>query len=551
MTPPSPTAIARVHLKITVDREGGSDFYEFVAPYDPWAPITEHPVRTSVAGAAVVLVGLPTLLLFFRPLWNIRIYRALKLSRIEKVEIPGVGAGVQLILRLVTVLPWFIKRERTLDAWALENRDLARQSWIDEVDPTRWESTKNVIAPGGKEVYVPLPIRRDDPVSGNQTTQPAAGDFRKMISESRTTIQIIGPGGAGKTTLARQVGQWALENGARSGIGSHPMLPIWVDEELDPTKNSLRDVVRGKLTAALPSEEIDDVLFSALLEKQRLIVFVDRLSERSATTQQHLQTIYRSTRIGLLVVTSRTQHRIDGAPGVKIYPQPLNSATLLRFMTELLQVFLADDQGSRPFSTIKEQCNLGERLAELIRLRTERGDEEVPLIPLPVRLFVEQAVAVVQAGRQLDDLPVSLPEVYFRHLRLVNPQDSSLPHFVHNDRLLKVAKIIAKTTLGGDFIPKEFTRDAAVDALAAAGETVTSGCDPIERLRLNGIMVERQGGLYVQLRFALDPVAEFLAAAAHGEECGQDTDKWENLLRKSQTAPGFQSALKLVRQAYW
>jgi photosystem II stability/assembly factor-like uncharacterized protein len=536
VTPPG-LSLARVHIKIEVNEKGGRQIYDFVAPFDPWSPITQHPIRTSIASTILVLFGFPSVLLFIRPLWNLRLYRALKLSRIEKIDIPGVGGVAQLILRLVAVLPWFIQRRRTLDAWVWENRERMRKAWDSEVDS------------GVPEVYVPLPIRLGDASSGVQTMQPGLGDFKGMIAEPRATILIIGPGGAGKTTFARQLGRWAFEIG--EGTSPRPMLPLWVDEELDQDKKSLPAVVRGKLTAALPNEEIDDVLFSALLEKQRLMVIFDRLSERSATTQGHLQTIYRSARIGLLVITSRTEHRIDGAPAVKIYPQPLNSATLLRFMTELLRLYLGDSEGSRPFSSIKEQIGLGERLAELISLRTESGEEDLPLNPLPVRLFVEQAVVAVREGKQLDDLPVSLPEVYFRHLRLVNPQDSSLPHFVDSDRMLKVAKILGKLAIGANFIPTEFTRDAARAELLKAGETVTPGCDPVERLKLNGVLVEKQGGLNVRLRFALDPIAEFLAAAAWGEECGNEKDKWEQLLRESQAAPGFQSALKLVRQAYW
>jgi hypothetical protein len=525
----------KVHFRITLHHDWGSDTYDFSALYDPWSPVTAHPVRTAAIASAIVLLALPTFFLFVRPLWNIRIYRALKLSRIEKIEIPGIGAAIQVILRLVFVLPWFIKRRRTLDAWVQANRGPASQSWLDEA---------------GTELYVPLPVRQGDPRSGTQTMQPSAGDFRNLIAPPRTTIQIVGPGGAGKTSLARQLRQWCLENGPNSGIAPYPMLPVWVDEELG-ANNTLCDVVRGKLTAALPNEEIDDVLFSGLLEKQRLMVFVDRLSERSSATQQHIQTIYRSARIGLLIVTSRTLHQIDGAQGTRIYPQPLNSATLLRFMTDLLSASLSGDGESGPFSGIKEQCALGERLAALIRLRTESGEEDIPLIPLPVKLFVEQAVALVREGKSIDDLPVSLPEVYFRHLRLVNPQDPALPHYIHNDRMVKVAKTLAKTALGANFIPKEFTRSAALAALSSAGETVTAACDPVERLKLNGILKEKQGGMDVQLRFELDPVAEILAAAAYGDDCGHDPQKWAALLEQSATAPGFQSALKLVRQSYW
>lgn len=82
--------------------------------------------------------------------------------------------------------------------------------------------------------------------------------------------------------------------------------------------------------------------------------------------------------------------------------------------------------------------------------------------------------------------------------------------------------------------------------LRAAGETVTASCDPTVRLRMNGVLLERSGGLDSQLRFALDPVAEILAAAAHAEGCGADVNKWEIVISQSNSAPGFQAALKLA-----
>ncbi|MBZ5615886.1 MAG: hypothetical protein LAO23_17910 [Acidobacteriia bacterium] len=369
-------------------------------------------------------------------------------------------------------------------------------------------------------------------------------------------MQIVGPGGAGKTTLARQIGQWAFQNGPGTGLGDHPMLPVWVDEELHPEKNPLPAVVKGKLLAALPDQEIEDDLFSALLKKQRLLVFVDRLSERSPVTQRYIETIYRSVRIGCLVLTSRTPLTIDGSQSVCIYPQPLNSATLLNFMTGLLAVFLTDashdelGRRTKPFSSIQEQLKLGERLAALIRLRTQEGEEDVPLVPLPVRLFVEQAVRLLQTGSELNELPRSLPDVYLRHLRQVNPEDPSAQHFLDKDRMLKVAKILGKTAVGKDYVPKEFSRNDAIAELKAAGEVVSASSDPTVRLRMNGVLLEKPEGIDTRLRFALDPVAEFLAAAAYAEECGSDTDQWNKVLSQSTHAPEFQIALKLTREAY-
>ena len=501
VTPSNLTSVARVHLQIRMDREGGSDVYRFDARYDPWSWITAHPIRTAVVSACLIVIGLPMVLLFVRPLWNIRIYQALRLNHIEKLKIPGVGDATQFILRLLAVLPWFIRRSRTLDAWVLANREVLRKVWANEMEASVGDPEQSAVNEDGERPrteYVPLPIRQDDSISGTQIMQPSGSYLRGLIRNKRTVIQIIGPGGAGKTTLARAAGKWALENAPNAGIASHPMLPVWIDEELDSNQKSLREVVRGRLRAALPDEEIDDVLYSALLEKQYLLIFVDRLSERSAVTRDHLEKIYRSTKVGLLVITSRTLVHIDGGSGTRLYPQPLNSATLLRFMTELLAELLSDEAESRPFSTIKEQCLLGEKLAELIQVRTARGDEDVPLSPLPVRLFVEQAVSAVRAGKGIDDLPTSLPEVYFRYLRMVNPQDSGTAHYIEGDRMMRAAKILGRVAVGDDFIPKEFTRDAAVAALVANGEAVTSNSDPMERLRLNGILSRKPGGMFTK-----------------------------------------------------
>jgi replication-associated recombination protein RarA len=54
-------------------------------------------------------------------------------------------------------------------------------------------------------VYVLLPIRTGNPLSGDLVSQPAPNDIRQMIKESRSAPQIFGPGGLGKTTLTRQI----------------------------------------------------------------------------------------------------------------------------------------------------------------------------------------------------------------------------------------------------------------------------------------------------------------------------------------------------------
>jgi hypothetical protein len=74
--------------------------------------------------------------------------------------------------------------------------------------------------------------------------------------------------------------------------------------------------------------------------------------------------------------------------------------------------------------------------------------------------------------------------------------------------------------------------------------------NPIDRLKSNGVLFQREIGAYTRLRFALDPIAEFLGAFAYAEECGADQESWTRILKESISAPGFQIALKLIRQAY-
>jgi hypothetical protein len=168
-----------------------------------------------------------------------------------------------------------------------------------------------------------------------------------------------------------------------------------------------------------------------------------------------------------------------------------------------------------------------------------------------VRLFVEQAFKLIREGRSLDELPSTLPEIYFLHLRLINPQDQNSPHFLDNEAMFKVAKALAKLAVGSDYVPKEFPRQAAAPVLLSIGEPISTQRDPLERLKLNGVLMEKPAGLGPRYRFTLDPIAEFLAAVAYAEEFGSDPDRWQQLVDGAKTAPGYIAALKLVRQAYY
>jgi hypothetical protein len=406
--------------------------------------------------------------------------------------------------------------------------------------------------------YIPLPLRLADPQSGPLVAEPTASDIGSLFGSSRTVLEIVGPGGAGKTTLARQIGNWVLHGGRPGGFPGHAMLPVWIDEDLDPKEKPLDKVVKDKLRALLPDEKLEDEILGAMLRKQRLLIIVDRLSERSAATQQYIESIYRSTRVEALLITTRREIRPEYSAPVLLYPQPLDEGNLLRFMTSLVAEDIEPQEPqtqpdaeskeagvSATLSSLDSQLALGTRLKALFESTAGTDGNKPPIIPLPVRLFVEDAKRLIRLNRSLDELPSSIPEVYFNYLEQVNPREAHVPNFMTHEEMLKAAMALAKLALAGDFVPKEFFRDEAVNMLRGLGWSGPEKTDPIRRLIDNGVLMEKSLLVFRRLRFVLDPVAENLAAAAYVRACRADPACLNELREKSAGARGFRAALEL------
>jgi hypothetical protein len=537
-----------------IEWKAGDDLtvYQFHQRYDAWRWFLDH--RKQLAAAAALLGVILTLAVFLRlrPLWNLRIYQFLKLAKIDKLSgLPLVGAPLQVLLKLCTVgLPWFVTHSRTLDAWVRSQSDLMERKWGQETLPARaGDSVQRAIE---STSYIPLPLRLADPESGEVISAPSASAIAALFSVERTVIEVIGPGGAGKTMLARQFGRWALRGGRPGGFPGHAMIPVWIDEDLSEKDNPLAGVVRGKLAALLPEEKLDDAFLEALLKKQKLLIVLDRLSERSVATQQYIGRIYRSVRAEALLITARTHVPVQGAALVILYPQPLNQDNLLHFMTSLLSPGAngTKDAVAPDAVSIDDQLALGKKLAALYRTASRADGSQAPILPLPVRLFVEEAKRIIREGRSLDGLPLSVPEVYSRYLEQVNPEEPSLPDFMTHPEMLRAALILAKLALAGDFIPKEFHPHEAAVRLKEAGWADAQKLDPVRRLLNNGILIEKGPLVSRRLRFVLDPIADSLAAVAYLREYGNDPALVDKLRADAARAPGFLAAIDLASRDY-
>jgi hypothetical protein len=145
-----------------------------------------------------------------------------------QIAVPGVGTFVQHMLK-ISVLPWFVKHPRTLDAWIAKHRAALQKGW-DNSDPSVGPAgVADGNAPGSGHLrvkYVPLPIRVQDTLPETLVQAPSPKWVASKFNSRRTILEIIGPGGSGKTTLARQIGTWGLAGSTPEGLPGHPMVPV-------------------------------------------------------------------------------------------------------------------------------------------------------------------------------------------------------------------------------------------------------------------------------------------------------------------------------------
>jgi hypothetical protein len=535
---------AEAHLRIALEQGAYKTHFDVDLTYDRYHYVREHWRAVLALTCVACTLATLTLLLYIHPLSILNAYSALKIYKlVEQIRVPVVGESLRLVLQL-TVLPWFVMHPRTLRAWVNANVARAAAAWATSVQAP--EGTQEELAE--RIPYVPLPVQVKD-VTSRTFNRPSCLDFESMFRTRRSVVQIVGPGGGGKTTLAKHIGDLALAGGRPGGF-KDCRLPIWVDEDF----SDLRAVLKRKINAWYDSgENLEDPFLDALLEKGLLLIIVDRLSERLSTTQGCIAKVHGAVRLGALLITTRQPIVMEVREQRFLYPQALDSSTLLNFMTEIIKYSFRDSDNSdeRPLSTLQSQLELGRRLADLIviKIRTSNATNEIPMLPLPVVLFVSDAVALVKEGHSLDELPKSLPDVYANYLRRINPQIPGLRDVMGDEEMLRAAKALAELSLRPNYIPKEFTRERGLEHLRTELPDLPAGVDPIRRLIDNGALRLRTVGATTLLRFALDPVAEFLAAEVIFDRSEGDRESVAKLLRESLNIPGFHNALLLTAQA--
>ena len=100
--------------------------------------------------------------------------------------------------------------------------------------------------------------------------------------------------------------------------------------------------------------------------------------------------------------------------------------------------------------------------------------------------------------------------------------------------------------------PREFSRKFAERVLREDHPPDAGRPDALQRLLDNGVLAQTRAGTEEMFRFALDPVAEYLAAMNIAQECGLDPDMWNAMQKEiiAAKAKDFCVVMSMIWEAY-
>ena len=467
----------------------------------------------GVAAIAAYLLAMPSLwliVLLIRPIWLLKLNNALK--PYTDFEIPSpLGGSVKVPLRFVLFIGWLHYHPRVLDSWVKQQIEVAREAF----------AHKSTVS--DRKVYIPIPVVMD----GNAIAEMKSTALHNTFWDGRQCLLIWGEGGIGKTSLACHLAKWAMSDNKAERLSRHRMLPVLIEQELDfklpSEKSPFREAIRGQVQALIDAAEpISDEFLEKLLRQRRILVIVDRLSELSEETREQIRPGHPDFPANALVVTSRVEETLDEVPKTTLKPLRIEGNRLSSFLEAYL-----NQRGKRELFTDPEYFDACGQLSRMVGQRN--------ITVLLAKLYAEQMIAKKEGSEGI--LPDNIPDLMLSYLNELNrdvADDQPDNLLVHEG-----AKIIAWECLKHYYRPAPAKREAILEALQAQTETDEETAKArLKHLEKRLRIVQAIGPAQDQICFALDPLAECLAALHLVEQYRDDRTAWSAWLSQADTMPG-------------
>jgi HEAT repeat protein len=483
--------------------------------------IVQHKLLLGVTSYVIFVPLLWLVLLRVRPLWLLRINDALK----PYTDVPLPVIGISVPIRFALFVGFFHYHPRVLDGWVRAHLKSVREEF-QEKDTVR-----------DRKVYIPIPVvlKDGETEEGKTLPQLTGKELRSTFKKQRNCLLIWGEGGAGKTSLACQIAKWAILEDETERLCDHYMLPVLIEEELDfeaAGQQPFMAAIRGQLQD-LTNEpnSISEELLERLLRQRRILVIVDHLSEMSEATRKAIRPELPNFCVNALVITSRTEETLGKVIKTTLKPLRIEGNRLSSFMEAYLT-----QRGKRDLFTDAEFFAACSRLSLMV------GQRHITV--LLAKLYAEQLIGVkdgtsttVGAQGLAPLLPNNIPDLMLSYLNELN-QDVTGDKF--DDRTVQQdAKAIAWECLKQTYRPATAKREEALAVLG--GDDAEARLKYLEnRLRL----IQTIGPAQDQIRFALDPLAEYLAALQLLEHYGKNQGQWRKFLSQTDAIPGAPTVIQ-------
>lgn len=498
-----PAQASQVRITVEILRAIQTPWYEVV-----YTKAHKHLLITAALGAYVSLTMLWLALIWKAPLWLWRVNEIPILSR--KVRLPDWIGGGEASLAHVLVVGFFHYHPRVLDAWVLRHIATARDQF------------NQISTVQERKVHIEIPIELDRKI----VLGLKPDDLRESFCRNRTCLVIWGEGGGGKTSLACQIARWTMSDDTAIRPCTQRILPIIIEQDLNlevgKDKVVLTEVIRGQLRNLIGEDEApSEELTRHLLKRKRVLIIVDGLSELNEATRNKIRPLDPEFAANALMVTSRLDETLDEVPKTIFHPTRIQGNRLSSFMEAYLVRC-----GKRALFDDAEFFNDCSRLSVMV------GDRDATA--LLAKLYAEQMIALKERGD--DSLPKNIPDLMLEYLNEVNRQQGGLD----NRTVHSAGKIIAWQCLKQTYRPTVAEIGAILEALG--GGSIAK--ERVKYLEENLRIVQTIGAGRDRVKFALDPLAEYLAGLYLVEQCGDRGDSWRNFLAQADAVPGAPNAIR-------
>ena len=444
----------------------------------------------------------------------------------------GLKSGISAI---VTIFSFLRYHPRVLDAWVASHLKRARE---------RFDRKTTV---EDRAIYLPVVPIACSGVQSGEKAQPefTPASLQPHFEQKRNRLLIWGEGGAGKTSLACQIGKWAMSvEKDKRPCRQFPMLPVLVEQELSPAspedlkkgKHPFVEAVRGQLTDLIGGENPPSAeLLERLLRKRRILVIVDRFSEMGEETRRQIRPESPEFPANATIVTSRLCEKLGEEIVTCLKPERIEGDRIASFVNDYLRAkdkrhILADDD---------DYFDVCKRLSRMVDRR--------PVTVLLAKLYADELIAARdENAARGEKLPENVPDLMQRYVQNLNRADAD---DWKTPEVLRDAQAVAWHCLQPGYVPG---RAKQADAIATL-TTIDAAKDAESRLQ----HLEKRLGLVQTLgpsdkiKFVLDPLSEYLAALFVMERCGNDLESWQIFLAELdkpeidlEKAKGFVLALR-------